>query len=497
MNLSALISLLGLFSAAAAAPITPRTTLPRLGGLNLAGCDFGMNVWGWSGTSMCPPISQIGHFIEQGSNVIRLPVGWQYLVGNNPASTTLDATYFPIYDRLVQDVTSRGAYAIIDIHNYGRWNSGIIGADGPSNMAFASLWSLLAKKYADNDHVIFGLMNEPHDQDIIGVAAACQAAVNAIRSAGARNTIILPGNQWTKAETWTSGANNPILAITDPTGGLDRLLLDVHKYLDADGSDVLAPFVGWLKTNGRRAIITEMGGANTQSCQTYIPKMLQYVVDNNDVFVGFTAWAAGSFQPYPGYELSLTPNADGSDNALWTKAIKPFLPGKSGVVSSTTTSISKPVSSSSVVASLSSSKPVPTSSSPSVKPARSSSSAPSAASSSTAASTSKPVTPSSAASSSASVPAWSSQPKPSVLAGNYQTFTGALGGFSAPAVTKAGNKYYTNGQEFNSLIDALDRSCYTQMDRCQLSANVNGNVPPLTVANCSNAQFQACMAAAK
>ncbi|BEJ13615.1 hypothetical protein CspHIS471_0307890 [Cutaneotrichosporon sp. HIS471] len=476
MNLSALISLLGLFSTAAAAPINPRTTIPRLGGLNLAGCDFGMNFWGWSGTWMCPPISQIGHFIEQGSNVIRLPVGWQYLVGNNPASTTLDPTFFTTYDRLVRDVTSRGAYAIIDIHNYGRWNSGIIGADEPSTMSFASLWSLLAKKYAGNDHVIFSLMNEPHHQDIVGVAAACQAAVNAIRSAGAQN--ILPGNQWTKAETWTSGANNPILSITDPTGGLDRLLLDVHKYLDADGSgtsrecvtdglDVLAPFVGWLKINGRRAIITEMGGANTQSCQTYIPKMLQYVVDNNDVLVGFTAWAAGSFQPYPGYELSLTPNADGSDNALWSKAIKPFLPGKSGAVSSITTSISKPVPLSSVVPSPSSSKPVPTSSR----------------------SSSKPVTPSSAASSSASVPAWSSQPKPSVPAGNYQTFTGALGGFSAPAVTKAGNKYYTNGQEFNSLIDALDRSCYTQMDRCQLSANVNGNVPPLTVADCSGAQF--------
>lgn len=88
---------------------------------------------------------------------IRLPVGWQYLVGNNPASTSLDPSFFATYDALVQGVTSRGAYAIIDIHNYGRWNSGVIGVDGPSNAAFASLWSLLAKKYANNGKVMFGM----------------------------------------------------------------------------------------------------------------------------------------------------------------------------------------------------------------------------------------------------------------------------------------------------------------------------------------------------
>lgn len=87
---------------------------------------------------------------------IRLPVGWQYLVGNNPKSTSLDAGFFATYDKLVQETLAQGAYAIIDIHNYGRWNSGVIGVDGPSNADFASLWTLLAKKYANNDKVMFG-----------------------------------------------------------------------------------------------------------------------------------------------------------------------------------------------------------------------------------------------------------------------------------------------------------------------------------------------------
>lgn len=75
MKLSVVFSLLGLLSSAAAIPINAPATraLPRLGGLNIAGCDFGMNVWGWSGTSMCPGTEQIGHFIEQGSNVYAAP----------------------------------------------------------------------------------------------------------------------------------------------------------------------------------------------------------------------------------------------------------------------------------------------------------------------------------------------------------------------------------------------------------------------------------------
>jgi hypothetical protein len=65
----------------------------------------------------------------------RLPVGWQYLVGStsDSSSTSLDASFFATYDALVKGVTDAGAYAIIDIHNYARWNGAIIGQGGPSN----------------------------------------------------------------------------------------------------------------------------------------------------------------------------------------------------------------------------------------------------------------------------------------------------------------------------------------------------------------------------
>lgn len=103
------------------------------------------------------------HFVNDDKlNAFRLPVGWQYLV-NNQLGGTLDAGNLAKYDDLMQSCLSTGAYCIIDIHNYARWNGQIIGQGGPSDDEFASLWSQLATKYAAESKVVMGIVNEPHD----------------------------------------------------------------------------------------------------------------------------------------------------------------------------------------------------------------------------------------------------------------------------------------------------------------------------------------------
>ena len=124
------------------------------------------------------------------------------------------------------------------IHNsYGRVQSGVVGKDGPSTAAFASLWSALAKKYASNSKIIFGLMNEPHDMDINAFNSSLQEAVNAIRAAGAKTQmILLPGTDWTHASSFLSTNKAALSSITDPAGGKSLLVYDFHQYLDQDGS---------------------------------------------------------------------------------------------------------------------------------------------------------------------------------------------------------------------------------------------------------------------
>jgi endoglucanase len=47
-----------------------------------------------------------------------------------------------------------------------RWNGQIIGQGGPTDDQFVSVWEQLAKKYASQAKIAFGVMNEPHDGKI-------------------------------------------------------------------------------------------------------------------------------------------------------------------------------------------------------------------------------------------------------------------------------------------------------------------------------------------
>lgn len=129
------------------------------------------------------------HFVNDDNlNIFRLPVGWQYLLNNNEGGQ-LDATNLANYDQLVQACLATGASCIIDIHNYARWSGQIVGQGGPTNDQFASTWSQIATKYKDQSKILFGVMNEPHDLDITEWAVSVQAAVTAIRTAGATSQI--------------------------------------------------------------------------------------------------------------------------------------------------------------------------------------------------------------------------------------------------------------------------------------------------------------------
>ncbi|EJF63845.1 endoglucanase [Dichomitus squalens LYAD-421 SS1] len=310
----------------------------RFAGVNIAGFDFGCGTDGTCNASGAwPPLTQyygadgagqMQHFVEDdGFNVFRLPVGWQFLT-NGAANGDIDEDNWTEYDALVQACLDSGASCIVDVHNYARFNGEIIGQGGPTNQDFAALWSSIAAKYADNDKIIFGVMNEPHDvPDINAWADSVQAAVTAIRQAGATSQLILlPGNNWTSAETFVSnGSADALKKVTNPDGSVTNLIFDVHKYLDSDNSgthedcvtnnidNAWAPLAEWLRCNGRQAFNTETGGGNVASCETYMCEQIAYQNANSDVFLGYVGWAAGNF--YQGYVLGEVPTYS---NGVWT-----------------------------------------------------------------------------------------------------------------------------------------------------------------------------------
>ncbi|KAF4616422.1 hypothetical protein D9613_008471 [Agrocybe pediades] len=314
-------------------------------GVNIAGFDFGCGTDGTCDpTKIYAPLSQYGgpdgagqmqHFVNQDKmNIFRLPVGWQFLT-NGAQTGTLNSANFQKYDALVQACLNTGASCIIDIHNYARFNGQIIGQGGPSNDVFASLWSNIASHYSGQSRVIFGIMNEPHDVPSITTwAATAQAAVTAIRNAGAKSQmILLPGNDWTSAAAFISnGSGDALKKVVNPDGTTTNLIFDVHKYLDSDNSgthaecttnniqSAWAPLATWLRSNGRQALNTETGGGNVASCQTYLCQQIAFQAQNADVFLGYVGWSAGAFAS--DYVLSEVPNGS-TDTSLVAKCISP------------------------------------------------------------------------------------------------------------------------------------------------------------------------------
>ncbi|RDL29985.1 (Trans)glycosidase [Venustampulla echinocandica] len=331
-------------------------------GMNIAGFEFGCQINGSCPiSSATPPLSSLGtadgagqmqHFVEDDQmNIFRLPVSWQYLV-NNKLGDALDSTNFGKYDQLMQACLATDAYCAIDIHNFARFNGKIIGqsSGGPTDTQFADLWAQLAAKYRSNGKVIFGLMNEPHDVDITAWANTVQTAVTAIRNAGASTQmILLPGNNFTSAGTFVgNGSGTALVKVKNPDGTTTGLVLDVHKYLDVDNSgnhaecttdniaDAFAIVAQFLRENGRQAIVSETGAGSTSSCYTDFCAQNTFLNQNSDVFLGYIAWAAGSFAT--SYTLSLTPSKQNGklvDNALASQCvILPWLNAATAAITS-------------------------------------------------------------------------------------------------------------------------------------------------------------------
>ncbi|KAK6500780.1 hypothetical protein TWF506_003543 [Arthrobotrys conoides] len=302
-------------------------------GINIAGFDFGCTTDGTcNGRVSAPPTQQFQHFRSDGFNTFRIPIGWQSLtpqLGGSLAGLTSQ------YDSTLQQCLQTGAYCVIDIHNYARWNGAIVGQGGPTDDQLVSLWTQLAQKYANQQKVWFGIMNEPHDVNIQTWAATVQKVVTAIRNAGAKTQpILLPGNNYASAGAFiSSGSADALIQVKNPDGSTDGLIFDVHKYLDSDNSgthvecvtdnidSTFRPLSYWLRCKGRQAILSETGGGNVQSCVTYMNQQLAFLNQNSDVYLGYIGWGAGSFGPT--YELTETPNSDGTDTLLVREALIP------------------------------------------------------------------------------------------------------------------------------------------------------------------------------
>jgi endoglucanase len=351
---------------------TPTAGKSSYTGVNLASAEFGINNNGTHpspqfpgvyGTDWVYPTTQeIDYFAAKGMNIFRIPFAWERMQPEENGE--LDPIAISELKPLVEHATQRhGAVVILDMHNYAfRYRKALGRQIDPA--VFADVWRRLAEEFKGNQRVFFGLMNEPHDNDrdpdgTVVWRETAQAAIDAIRSTGANNAILVSGNGWSHGYNWVSDTLNPGTTasawygkwngdeMAKLTDSANNLVFDIHEYVDQpdrngtnDGpcfaepsfAEMMGPLTQWLRQHKRSALLGEFSFPVDQpSCTGYWKDALSYLQANGDVWLGWAYWAAGPRWGDSCGKLCIEPHfaADGSAiDKPQMPILAPFLVGK-------------------------------------------------------------------------------------------------------------------------------------------------------------------------
>ncbi|KAH8884875.1 glycoside hydrolase [Thozetella sp. PMI_491] len=247
----------------------------------------------------------------------------------NGIAGSFNQAYLANLTNTVNFITSKNAWAVIDPHNFGRYNGAVI----TDVTGFGTFWKNLATAFQSNTKAIFDTNNEYHDEDQTLVFNLNQAAITAIRGAGATSQyIFVEGNSWSGAWTWNV-TNTNLGALTDPQ---NKIVYEMHQYLDSDGSGTVADCVStsiglqrisgataWLRANGKIGVLGEFAGGANSVCQQALTGMLDHMQSNSDVWTGALWWGGGPW--WGNYIFSFEPPS-GTGYAYYNSVLQKYLP---------------------------------------------------------------------------------------------------------------------------------------------------------------------------
>ena len=324
-------------------------TQVRFRGFNLSGAEYGpeANPGIYLNHYIYPPgepgtysyTAEFPYYKSRGANIVRLPFLWERLqpglTRNSSGKEAFNSAELGYLKDTVTLLKNSGFTVILDPHNYARYphyptddGNNIIGvASSPTGEAFANFWMQLAGLYKNDPQVIFGIVNEPNTMSTAAWVTIANQVIAGIRSTGATNLILVPGNFWTSAWSWSTMTDasglpssinaNAMLSIVDSA---NNYAYDAHLYLDPDSSGTtnecvgpdangttvgvarLTSFTAWLYANSKRAFLGEVGGgdpwigANNPSnavCKKAVREMLSFLNKNSKVWLGWTWWTGG------------------------------------------------------------------------------------------------------------------------------------------------------------------------------------------------------------
>ncbi|KDQ10378.1 glycoside hydrolase family 5 protein [Botryobasidium botryosum FD-172 SS1] len=301
-------------------------------GVNQSSAEFGnLNIPGTLGKDYTwPTRASVDFFVAKGLTTHRIAFLMERL--SPPArglTGAFDATYLAALKDIANYVTSKGGYAVLDPHNFMRYNGAVI-----TSTSEQTWWKNLANEFKSNSNIIFDIVNEPHDMTATAAFNLNQAAVNGIRSSGATSQLILvEGTSWTGAWTWVSSGNaDAFKNLKDPN---NNVAFEMHQYLDSDGSGTnpvcvsstigaerLAAATAWLKQNNFKGFLGEIGAGSNDACIKAVQGAF-CSMQQSGVWIGALWWAAGPW--WGDYYQSIEPPSSPAIARILPEAILPFL----------------------------------------------------------------------------------------------------------------------------------------------------------------------------
>jgi endoglucanase len=298
-------------------------------GVNLAGAEFGEKaIPGVLGTNFTyNSEDSFRYFAGLGLWLIRLPVLWERL---QPAlERPLDPQHLSLVKQNVDWARRYGARVIVDIQNFGRYRDFVIdnrygGEVKVSRAHLADLWVRLSNEFKSDPAVYaYDLMNEPHDMGTADWKVISQGVLMDIRATGDDKLIMVPGDNWSAAQTWPR-VHGPAGWIADPA---HNFCYEAHQYFDHDNSGSyklsyeeegaapdtgqlrLAPFVAWCRENQVRGYLGEYGVPDNDP--RWLAVLDNFLRDLDAAGFDGTYWAAGEW--WGAYPLSVQPQANAAE----------------------------------------------------------------------------------------------------------------------------------------------------------------------------------------
>lgn len=316
----------------------------RLLGVNRSGSEYAC-AQGWGLFDGPIDAASIASIASWNVNAVRLPLNedcWLGINGVNAAYSGIN--YQNAIAGYVKSLHNAGMAVVLDLH----WNAaGTTLATSQQLMADAdhapAFWTSVATVFKADPGVIFDLYNEPHDiswscwRDGCMTSGGWQAAgmqslVNAVRSTGARQPIMVSGLNWAgDLSAWNTWVPN------DPQ---KQLIADLHLYnfsqfnTQASWDQSVAPTAALFPI-----VAGEIG--ETDCAHGFIDSLMNWFDGKGISYMGWTWDAAGGWSCTNG--PSLISDYSGTPTGFGV-GYRDHLAALAGGTAATTTSTSRPVS---------------------------------------------------------------------------------------------------------------------------------------------------------